>query len=405
MSFGELSSSTCIGGGVLVGHDQAERFAQQQTRDRRPRQIFSKSLRSMTRPGTRPDDIDDLLRLCNNPAKDKGPSDKSASLALARAARRVFKVPPRTCAELRREQHRLTLGCTVLDEAIGGGFITGTVCEVFGEAGTGKTHLVFQLCLTVQLPLSQHGLDGGESPPSKGTLGYFLCRANSYPTDAIYLCTEPPFHPERMFSMLQANVGPISSLTTALEDNKDPPDPGSRVHVALLDALDTQLHVLRYQLPNLLATPRFSRVRVLIMDSVTANFRSEFAEKGSIAARSTELFDLGAALKSLASRFGICVVVTNQVTSDMRTSDHDFAFQRNELKPSLGLSWSNVVNTRLRLTKLKAFYGPSVVDSEDPISGPAVHRRIEVEFAPHLARGSGCSFEIHEGGLRGIPSS
>jgi RecA/RadA recombinase len=48
-----------------------------------------------------------------------------------------------------------------LDDALGGGILSGTVTEIYGEAGAGKTHLALQLCLTVQLPLYLGGLDGG----------------------------------------------------------------------------------------------------------------------------------------------------------------------------------------------------------------------------------------------------
>ncbi len=50
---------------------------------------------------------------------------------------------------------RLTLGCSVLDRAMGGGLLTRGITEVFGESGVGKTQLCLQLCLTAQLPVAE----------------------------------------------------------------------------------------------------------------------------------------------------------------------------------------------------------------------------------------------------------
>jgi DNA-repair protein XRCC3 len=144
------------------------------------------------------------------------------------------------------------------------------------------------------------------------------------------------------------------------------------------------------------------------MDSVTANFRGEFGGttgSTSIASRSSELFDLGVVLKGLADRFGLCVVVTNQVTERMKPAWDNSTSTDSDLRPSLGLSWGNVINTRLRLTKRRTMYheASAMVDPEVVVNVPTARRRIEVEFAPHLARGMGSDFQIREGGIVGLP--
>lgn len=42
-----------------------------------------------------------------------------------------------------------------------GGILTKGITEIVGESATGKTQLCLQLCITVQMPLEQGGLDGG----------------------------------------------------------------------------------------------------------------------------------------------------------------------------------------------------------------------------------------------------
>lgn len=46
----------------------------------------------------------------------------------------------------------LSSGCTKLDDFLRGGFQKKGITQIFGEAGTGKTQLALQLCLTAQIP-------------------------------------------------------------------------------------------------------------------------------------------------------------------------------------------------------------------------------------------------------------
>ncbi|KAI9007778.1 P-loop containing nucleoside triphosphate hydrolase protein [Hyaloraphidium curvatum] len=324
-------------------------------------------------PGEAEDPRDRLLRLCSADQKaSRGSGDLGENLGVARTARTVFPTRPAIAGALRPKQQRLTLGCRILDDVLGGGLLAGTVTELYGEAGTGKTHLALQLCLAVQLPRAAGGLDG----------------------DAIVVSTEPPFNAAKLFSILQGHEG-----FSALRDEDG--DPGSRIYVIVVDDLDTQHHILKYQLPHLLTTVQYSRVRLLVLDSITANFRGEHsAGLKDLATRGTKLFELGSSLKTLAARFGLCVVVTNQVTGSVKSEDAPD--NGPDVKPSLGLSWGNVLNTRLRLSK-RRWMSAAATDPEMPTAAATVERRLEVDFAPHLAKGSGCTFEIYGGGVRGLP--
>jgi DNA repair protein RadA len=62
--------------------------------------------------------------------------------------------------EKRKVLKKLTTGSQNLDELLGGGLETGAVTEVYGEYRTGKTQIAHQLCVNVQLPYDDGGLDG-----------------------------------------------------------------------------------------------------------------------------------------------------------------------------------------------------------------------------------------------------
>lgn len=67
-------------------------------------------------------------------------------------------------AEAMREQERyLTTGCSKLDAMLKGGIPCRGITQIYGAAGTGKTQLALQLCLTVQLPIIKGGLGAGNN--------------------------------------------------------------------------------------------------------------------------------------------------------------------------------------------------------------------------------------------------
>jgi DNA repair protein RAD57 len=85
--------------------------------------------------------------------------------------------------------------------------------------------------------------------------------------------------------------------------------------------LESQDHILRYQVPVAI---RQYGIRLVVLDSVAANYRAEFERPGAGAAagqtnganmaqRSSELVKLGQWLRDLAREHNIAVVVANQV--------------------------------------------------------------------------------------------
>ena len=55
---------------------------------------------------------------------------------------------------------KIPTSCPALDQLLNGGVRVGSLTEVYGEAGAGKTQLCLQLCVNVQMPKSMDGLDG-----------------------------------------------------------------------------------------------------------------------------------------------------------------------------------------------------------------------------------------------------
>jgi DNA repair protein RAD57 len=161
-----------------------------------------------------------------------------------------------------------------------------SVLELTAFSGAGKTQLLLTLLLAAQLP-PPHGLA----------------------KTAIYISTEAVLSTTRLAQLLASHPA-LASLPL------DEKPSLSRVLSIQTPDLESQEHILRYQLPVAIQK---HNVGLVIVDSVAANYRAEFGKKGagngaaSMARRGTQLVQLGALLRELARTEGIAVVVANQV--------------------------------------------------------------------------------------------
>ncbi|KAL8806994.1 MAG: hypothetical protein Q9182_000975 [Xanthomendoza sp. 2 TL-2023] len=172
----------------------------------------------------------------------------------------------------------------VLDSALGGGIPTTYITEITGESGTGKTQFLLSLLLTTQLPPPQ-----GLSRP------------------AVYISTEHPLPTTRLTQLLHAHPH-FSSLPPLKRPSL------TRIFSIQTPDLESQDHILTYQLPVLLAR---HKIALILIDSIAANYRAERSSAATAGAalglRSTQLIQLGHQLRTLAREHDCAVVVSNQV--------------------------------------------------------------------------------------------
>ncbi len=68
---------------------------------------------------------------------------------------------PTTAKEFLKTETFLKIGDRIIDSLKC--VSTGTITEIYGESGSGKSNFALQLCLHSQLPTEEGGLDGGIS--------------------------------------------------------------------------------------------------------------------------------------------------------------------------------------------------------------------------------------------------
>ena len=239
--------------------------------------------------------------------------------------------------ELRKNIARISTGSQELDDLLGGGLETGCVTEFFGEFRTGKTQIAHQLCVNVQLPRDQGGLEGR----------------------ALYIDTEGTFRPERIIQMAEG---------LALDHNE------VLKNIIFGRAYNSDHQVLLVKEAASLIKEK--NIKIIIVDSIIGHFRSEYVGRGTLANRqqllNVHIHDL-LRLCDIYSDLG--VMITNQVQSKPDV------FYGNPLKAAGGNIIAHGSTIRLYLRK-----------------GKGEQRVAKVVDAPHLPEGEAV-FSITEHGI------
>ncbi|KAL5549141.1 hypothetical protein UlMin_004372 [Ulmus minor] len=278
---------------------------------------------------------------------------------------------------------KCTLGCPILDRCLGGGVPCNSVTELVAESGSGKTQLCLQLALSAQLPLSHGGLSAS----------------------SLYIHTEFPFPFRRLQQLSRAFC-----LDSRLKGN-----PCDNVFVHAVHSADQLFDEMSKIESFVGGSKSHLPVKLIVIDSIAALFRSEFENTPfDLKRRSSLFFKISGKLKELAMRFGLAVVVTNQVVDFMGPNDGlnglrignvgSLYSSGRRICPALGLAWANCVNSRLFLSRNEEVIGENIglvdVGDRDNLCIQS-RRRLSVLFAPHLPKSS-CEFVIKREGVFGV---
>ncbi|MBU1974994.1 MAG: DNA repair and recombination protein RadA [Nanoarchaeota archaeon] len=168
---------------------------------------------------------------------------------------------------------KIKSGSQNIDTLLGGGFESAAITECFGQYGSSKTQIAHQLCVSVQV----------EDPEAM----------------AVFIDTENTFRPERIIQMAKAK-------------DLDPTAVLKNIRVARAFNSDHQM-LLADKVSDLVK--KGNKIKVVIVDSLTAHFRAEFVGRGTLAERQQKLNKHMHTLAKLADTANVCVYVTNQVMS------------------------------------------------------------------------------------------
>ena len=242
--------------------------------------------------------------------------------------------------EKRQNILRLTTGSEKLDGLLGGGLETQAITEFYGEYGSGKSQIAHQACVNVQLPPEKGGLGGG----------------------ALYIDTENTFRPERIVQMAKFR-------------GLDPQKVVKNIIWAEAYTSDHQMFLLE----NADKVIKENNIRLIVVDSLTAHFRSEYIGRENLALRQQKLNQHMHKLIRLARAFNAVALVTNQVMSSPEV------YFSETIRPIGGHIVAHTSHTRVFLRK--------------SARGPV--RIARLVSSPYLPEGE-CLFKITENGIEDV---
>ena len=232
-----------------------------------------------------------------------------------------------------------------LDNITRGGIDVGSVTEIYGEAGSGKTQLCLQLSLSCILPVRNDGLDG----------------------KVVYMTTDKHFPITRYVQM--ANL-----TKKSLKANKI--DFMANTFIAKFNNPDVLRIYIREKLPAQLT--EHPEIKLVVIDSIAGIFRivDDFIERAKMMRWVVN------ELEKLAGFYNFVIVATNHVTANILGTG------TSSNKAALGLTWNKQVTTRLEVQK-----APQIFTFEREQA-----RSLRVIYSPRLPVGH-AMFRITESGI------
>lgn len=258
-------------------------------------------------------------------------------ITTARSALDMNFITGQDVLKKRAEVGKISTGSVEFDKLIGGGIESQGLTEAFGEFGSGKSQIAMQLAVNVQRPLEEGGLNA----------------------KCVFIDTEGTFRPERVRQMAEAKGLDANNIL-------------NNILVARAYSSDHQM-LLAERIGELIAENK--NVKLVIVDSLMALFRAEYAGRGMLANRQQKLNRHLHTLQRLADVHNLAIYVTNQVMSkpDM--------FFGNPTAAIGGHILGHMSNFRLYLRKGKA--------------GKRIARLVD---SPHLPEGEAI-FKVTEHGV------
>jgi DNA repair protein RAD51 len=212
----------------------------------------------------------------------------------------------------RQDLIQLTTGSKALDNLLDGGIESGSITELFGEFRTGKSQLCHTLAVTCQLPVDRGGGEG----------------------KCMYIDTEGTFRPQRLVEIAKHYKLDQSTVL-------------GNVAVAKCFNTDHQTNLL-HEAAAMMSEHRYA---LIIVDSATHLYRTDFIGRGELASRQQHLARFLRMLQRMSEVYGVACVITNQVVAQVDNGGGQF--NADPRKPIGGNIIAHASTTRLYLKKGK----------------------------------------------------
>jgi DNA repair protein RadB len=210
---------------------------------------------------------------------------------------------------------KYSTGCKSIDELLGGGFESGTVTQLYGEAGSGKTNI----CLQVAVECARKG-------------------------ESVIFIDSEGFSPERFLQIASSK-----SLQGLQGREAEPPSGGEdvesiarRIMIYEPQSFEQQTSCIKEIDAVIKEKEGKNKVSLVILDSATLFYRLELDDERSIYLRRA-LANQIMHLLEVARRYDLAVLITNQVYADIEIG---------KLRPSGGSALEHLSKVIVQLEKV-----------------------------------------------------
>jgi DNA repair protein RadB len=234
---------------------------------------------------------------------------------------------------------KYSTGCKSIDELLGGGFESGTVTQLYGEAGSGKTNI----CLQVAVDCARNG------------------------KSVIFIDTEG-FSPERFLQIAQSRRG----------GGEDVESIARRIMIYEPQSFEQQMSCIKEIDAVIKEKEGKNKVSLVILDSATLFYRLELDDERSMYLRRA-LANQIMHLLEVARRYDLAVLITNQVYADI---------ENGKLRPSGGSALEHLSKVIVQLEK---------------VAGEGGKRRAILKKHRSMPEDTACEFFITSKGVEDSP--
>jgi RAD51-like protein 1 len=271
--------------------------------------------------------------------------------------------------------HYLPTGMPLLDAMLRGGFACGTISELVGRAGVGKSQLALQLCITAakynqasiyidtEQKLSIARLEEMASQRNYNNNNNASTNAFSYGAAASHTCSVPSTSPTLQDATREFYGSDSSSFSfkTAQQVLANVTVCTAASTLELLEVvqrLEEEVILRRNNTHEQVNDDNDDvyPVKLVVLDSIAAPTRRDFGGERA-PQRVSAVLQLAQILKRLANQWQLAIVVINQVGLDENNNNNNTNDNGSTdlvpVKAALGTAWSHCLSTRLLLQHLR----------------------------------------------------
>jgi len=223
----------------------------------------------------------------------------------------------------------------VFNKMLGGGYESGVLTELYGEFGSGKTQFCMEACINAQLPYKRKCFRCHEIYEEQSTERCPKCEVKTVkigglsktgkPCRVIYMDTENSFRPERVIEMIYERGMVETKEQKPMDIKKSLPkeplnDEAVEKALSFLDNIIVMKTanaghqvMIGEELNSYLKEEGKEPVRLLVLDSITSEFRMDFSGRGELGERQILLKKHIKHISRLCEVHNLVGLITNQV--------------------------------------------------------------------------------------------